>query len=226
MDRIFGGSRCAVTVRAAVHIGPRGLPVEEVPAPLFPVHGRSPTGGTFSPQLTSRDGIWGDAGVIAPTGGSAAGTSRLASFSRSCGPPSCRRSASTTCEVAITPSIATAMPCRPCRPRRWAASARSWAACRSMRQRSATSQRRQPTCGSTTRPALPWTGDFGTAYRIPRCRGGGDLLHFGAARRRFWWSDTGGTSALGTWTWARAPATSWNEPVCLLTAPSPSSIPT
>jgi hypothetical protein len=41
MDRIFGGSRCAVTVRTAVHIGPRGLPVEEVPAPLFNVHGPS-----------------------------------------------------------------------------------------------------------------------------------------------------------------------------------------
>ena len=45
----------------------------------------------------------------------------------------------------------------------------------------------------------------------------------GAAQRRFWWSDTGGTSALGTWTWARAPATFWNEPVCLRAPPSPSS---
>ena len=42
MDRIFGGSRRAVTVRTAVHKGPRGLPEEEVPAPLFHVHGPSP----------------------------------------------------------------------------------------------------------------------------------------------------------------------------------------
>ena len=32
-------------------------------------------------------------------------------------------------------------------------------------------------------------------------------------------SDTGGTSALGTWTWARALATSWNEPACLPGSP-------
>lgn len=44
--------------------------------------------------------------------------------------------------------------------------------------------------------------------------------------RRFWWSETGDTSARATWTWAPVPATSWNEPARLQAPPSPSSIPT